>query len=78
MRLTQTGQNNPMIERAPESRTMQVGAGVTPTEKRAIELVATVDGRTVADLLRPAIDELVVRGRAIADRLKEMEAAAAV
>ncbi len=62
-----------MSETTPESRTVTVAAGVTPSEKRAIELVATVDGKTVSDLLRPAINKIVARGHELSRRLRELE-----
>lgn len=65
-----------MNQTTPESRTATVGVGVTPSEKRAIELVATVEGKTVADLLRPTVESLVAQGSAYASRLRDMEPAA--
>lgn len=62
-----------MPDPTPESRTATVAAGVTPSEKRAIELVATVDGRTVSELLRPSIEKIVARGQELATRLRELE-----
>ena len=66
-----------MSEKAPEIRNATVGVAVTPSEKRAISLVATAEGKQVSELLRPTIDALVERGEAYARRLREaMEPAA--
>lgn len=62
-----------MSESAPESRTMTVGCSVSPTEKRAVDLVAAAEKKTVAELLRPTVQELVARGNALADLLRDME-----
>lgn len=62
-----------MPDPTPESRTATVAAGVTPSEKRAINLVATVDGKTISDLLRPAVEKIVARGHELSARLRDME-----
>jgi hypothetical protein len=54
-----------------ESRTERITASATPTEKRAVELFAAVEGRTVSELIRAyTLDDMIARGQEIAGRLK--------
>lgn len=65
-----------MTTQTQESRSVPIGAKVTPSEKRAIDMVATYEGKPVADLLRPTIEELVARGEKLREQLREIAPAA--
>ena len=60
-----------------ESRTVVVGAKVTPREKLAIQFVAGMMGTDVANLLRVmSIEEILAKREKLAARLDEAGAAA--
>lgn len=60
-----------------ENRNATIAAAVTPTEKRRAELVATIRGRTLSELLRDhSINDLVAEGERIAQRVRDFDSAA--
>lgn len=64
-----------MPEKTPENRVHTACVGITPSEKRAIDLVAMVEEKAISDLLRPAVDQLVARGNEYMSRLQQTAAA---
>lgn len=59
----------------PEPRNQMAGSSVTATEKRLIQLVATVEEKSESDVIREALAPVFERGREMADLIGALKSA---